>query len=250
MAPSPEYQSHGIASCKVSFGLIDEECNSTICLCCWLQRAGSRIRTRHAVEPTDGACREGLAVVPDLVNPAGEVCAPAISVHPYPEALLRGRIGVNSARLYVRRMRRRTIASLLIVALATGAGAGYAFGLTTQTSFSGRCTPWGNLRGFTPAGINVTVSYQGNWRLTIAEFASNQTRASTLDSACYYEGSGTMSFYVSIANYQGWNTIIALAHKWGTSGTLTITVAVGPSRSTNSTASPYGDATTSLSFLW
>ena len=148
-----------------------------------------------------------------------------------------------------RDMRNRTIVILLVVAILTSTGTGYLIGVANQPSL-GRCAPWGSLRGLIPAGINVTVSYQGDWRLTVAEYASNQTKASALDSVCYYEGSGTTSFYVSYANYQGWNTIMALAHKWGTGGTLTIAVAAGPSTESNSTALPYGDASISLSFLW
>jgi hypothetical protein len=141
-------------------------------------------------------------------------------------------------------MRKWVIVVLLVVLVVASAGTGYLVGVN-QPSL-GRCTPWG---GSGIAGINVTVSYQGNWRLSVAEFASNQTRASTLDSVCYYEGSGTISFYFGYANYNGWNTVMALAHKWGTTGTLTVTVMVGPSMSSNSTATSYGDASTSLSFL-
>ena len=147
-------------------------------------------------------------------------------------------------------MRRRTAAAFLLVGILVGAGVGYLVGLETSQSGLGRCTPLGSLSGLMPAGVIVTVSYQGNWRLAIAEFRSNQTTASTLYSVCYYEGSGTTSFYVSIANYQGWNTVIALAHKWGTNGTLVVTVAAGAlSRNSNNTALSYGDASTSLHFL-
>src|SRR5271157_3093631 len=134
-------------------------------------------------------------------------------------------------------MRNRTIAALLVVAILAGAGVGYFEGLAVSQSSLGRCTPWGSLGGvFIPAGVNVTVSYQGDWSLAIVEFGSNQTRASALDSVCYYEGNGNTSFYVSIANYQGWNTVVASAHKFGAGGTLTVTVMFGGS-STNSTAS-------------
>ena len=145
-------------------------------------------------------------------------------------------------------MENRTVASILVVALVTGSGVGYLVGQANQPDW-GRCTPWGSLQGSIPAGINVTVSYQGRWWMTMAEFASNQTKASTLDSTCYYEGNNRISFYVSIANYQGWNTIDVRAHKWGTSGTMTVAISAGPSTSSNSTATPYGDATTTLSFL-
>ncbi len=149
-------------------------------------------------------------------------------------------------------MKNGVIAALLIVAILAGMGAGYLAGATypPNQAGSGRCTPTGSLGGFIPAGVIITVSYQGDWRLAVAEFTSNQTRASALSSVCYYEGNGTDSFYVSIANYQGWNTVIALAHKWGTNGTLTVNVAVGPqSTVTNSTSLPYGDASASLWFF-
>ncbi len=120
------------------------------------------------------------------------------------------------------------MATLLALVVTVSAGVGYFVGSTSQSS-TGRCTPWGSLGGSIPAGVDVTVSYQSDWRLAIAEFASNQTRASTLDSVCNYEGSGNISFYVSIANYQG--------------------VMFGGSSSTNSTTSAYGTATVSFSFL-
>lgn len=145
-------------------------------------------------------------------------------------------------------MRNRVIVALMVVSILAGAVAGYFVGLMNQPNL-GHCSPLGSLQGSIPAGVNVAVSYQGNWRLSIAEFDSNQTTASALYYVCNYEGSGTTSFYVSYANYQGWNTLFALAHKYGTSGTLTVTAA-GPSiSSSNSTASSYGDASTSISFL-
>jgi len=145
-------------------------------------------------------------------------------------------------------MRNGVVAALLVVAILVGAGVGYFEGLAASQSSLGGCTPWGSLSGLIPAGVNVTISYQGDWRLAIAEFGSNQTRASALDSVCYYEGNGNTSFYVSIANYQGWNTVVASAHKFGAGGTLTVTVMFRGS-STNSTTSAYGTATTSFSFF-
>jgi hypothetical protein len=144
-------------------------------------------------------------------------------------------------------MRNEVIATLLVVAIIAGAGVGYYVGSANQSNL-GLCSPWGSLTGAVPAGVNVTVSYQGNWRLSIVEFRSNQTRASALDSVCYYEGNGRISFYVSIANYQGWNTVVASAHSFG-AGTLTVTVMVAASSKTNSTTTAYGDATTSFSFF-
>ena len=146
-------------------------------------------------------------------------------------------------------MRNWVKATLLALFVAVSGGVGYFVGSTSQSS-TGRCTPVGSIGGSSPAGVDVTVSYQSDWRLAIAEFASNQTRASTLDSVCSYEGSGDTSFYVSIANYQGWNTVIASAHKFGgAGGTLTVTVMFGGSSSTNSTTSAYGTVTVSFSFL-
>ncbi len=150
-------------------------------------------------------------------------------------------------------MRNWVMATLLALVVAVSAGVGYGVGYfvgSTSQSSTGRCTPVGSIGGSIPAGVDVTVSYQSDWRLAIAEFASNQTRASTLDSVCSYEGSGDTSFYVSIANYQGWNTVVAAAHKFGgAGGTLTVTVMFGGSSSTNSTTSAYGTATVSFSFL-
>lgn len=139
------------------------------------------------------------------------------------------------------------MAALLVVGIIAGAGVGYVVG-QSDLSGPGLCTTFGSLGNATPAGVKVTVSYRGDWRLAVVEFGSNRTTASSLDSVCYYNGSGSVSFYVSIANYQGWNTVVASAHKFGATGTLTVTVAFGGS-STNSTSSAYGTANTSLSFL-
>jgi hypothetical protein len=144
------------------------------------------------------------------------------------------------------------MASLLALVVAFSGGLGYWTGVFvgSHRSITGRCAPWGSLSGSSPAGVNVTVSYQSDWRLAIAVFASNQTRASTLDSACAYDGNGNISFYVSIANYQGWNTVVASAHKFGgAGGTLTVTVIFGGLSGTNSTTSAYGTTTVSFSFL-
>lgn len=145
-------------------------------------------------------------------------------------------------------MRNRTIAALLVVSILAGVVTGYFVGQLNQPN-AGRCTLTGTVPGSVPAAVRVVVSYQDNWRLSVVEFGSNETKASTLDYVCYYEGIGTNSFYVSFVNYQGWNTIFALAHKLGSTGTLNLTVAFGPSSNTNSTNSSYGDASTSLSVL-
>ena len=112
-------------------------------------------------------------------------------------------------------MRNGTVAALPVVAILAGAGAGYLAGRAANQSSLGRCTPMGSLGGLILAGVNVTVSYQEDWRLAIAEFGSNQTKASALDSVCYHEGNGNVSFYVSIAKYQGWNTVVASATNSG-----------------------------------
>src|SRR5207249_12224097 len=96
-------------------------------------------------------------------------------------------------------MRNWIVATLLALVVTVSAGVGYFVGSTSQSS-TGRCTPWGSLGGSSPAGVDVTVPYQSDWRLAIAEFASHQKRASTLASACNYDGSGTTFIYLSIAN--------------------------------------------------
>ena len=154
---------------------------------------------------------------------------------------------------------RKLFVTLVVVAVLASGGAGYLLGLANQPvqgsqTRAGECTTWGSLANtyssaVIPVGANITVSYPGNWRLTVAEFASSQTKASAMTSVCYYEGSGRVSFYLSYANYLGANTILALAHKWGTNGTLTLTVSAGPSSASNSTSQAYGDASASVSFL-
>lgn len=145
-------------------------------------------------------------------------------------------------------MKNRVIAALLAVLVVVSGALGYWIGQYNQPN-PGPCLVGRSVQGAVPAGATLSVSYESNWRLSFAEFASNQTKASALSYVCYYEGSGTTSFYVSYANYQGWNTILALAHKLGTTGTLTLNVAGGGSSSVNSTALSYGDASIAISFF-
>jgi len=166
-------------------------------------------------------------------------------------------------------MRDGVVASLLVVAILAGAGAGFFTGSSTThtttvtttatettmmtttatTTIQGNCSPLDGSSIALPVGFRVTVSYEGNWGLSIVTFAANSTSASALDSTCYSEGSGTTTFYVSLANYTGgWNTLVALAHKFGSNGTLTVSANIGNETNSSSTTQSYGSATTTLSF--
>jgi len=121
---------------------------------------------------------------------------------------------------------------------------------TTFTTIQGTCSP---LSGSPepvaiPVGFRVTVSYEGNWSVSIATFAAKSVNASAFSSACYSSGDGTTTFYVGLANYvSGWNTVLALAHKFGTNGTLTVSANIGNETNSSSTAQSYGSAVTTLS---
>jgi hypothetical protein len=166
-------------------------------------------------------------------------------------------------------MRNEVIFTLLVVAILAGAGAGFFTGssnthATTITTTStettimtttatpiiqGNCSPLGGSSIALPVGFRVTVSYEGDWSVSIATFAAKSTNAGDFFSACSSTGAGTTTFYVGLANYTGgWNTILAMAHKFGSSGNLTVTASIGNETSSSSTARPYGSATTTLSF--
>ena len=166
-------------------------------------------------------------------------------------------------------MKNGVVAVLLVVAILAGAGAGFFTGssnahtttvtatatettvvtTTATTTVQGNCSPLGGSSIAVPVGFDITVSYEGDWRLSIATFAANSTNASLLDSTCYTEGSGTTTFYVSLANYTGgWNTVVALAHKFGANGTLTVSASIGSETNSSSTNLSYGSAITTLSF--
>jgi hypothetical protein len=168
-------------------------------------------------------------------------------------------------------MKSGVVAALLVVAILVGAGAGYLFGnvnertvtsfftvstttitlvtTTTTTVMLGTCSPIGGIPPFPlPVGFHVTVSYEGNWSVAIATFAAKTVNGSGFVSACESLGNGTTTFYVGLANYTGWNSVLAMAHKFGSNGTLTVDAAIGNETSSNSTTQPYGSAITILSF--
>jgi hypothetical protein len=121
---------------------------------------------------------------------------------------------------------------------------------TISTTNQNSCTPVSSLPDmFVPVGFLVTVSYDGNWSLSIASFASKVVNANAFSGACYYEGSGTMTFYVGLADYLGgWSTVVVLAHKFGSNGTLTASASIGDEANSNSTTQSYGSVIATISF--
>ena len=149
-------------------------------------------------------------------------------------------------------MKGRLSLVLMVVGLLVGVGIGYFAnstlnGTTTKTE---SCTTLSSLQNVaSPVGFEPTVSYQGEWRVSIATFAAKADNVSALTYVCTYVGSGTETFYVGLANYLGgWNTMVVLAHKLGSSGTLTMSASFGNQTSTNSTTQAYGSAVITLSF--
>jgi len=174
-------------------------------------------------------------------------------------------------------MRKGTVAALVLVLVVTAAAGGYVAGetnqhvttmvststalsttmttvttttVTTVTGVQGACSP---LSGFSaipiPVGFDVNVSYVGNWSVSIATFAAKSIDASGFSYACSSMGNGTTTFYVGLANYTGeWNTVLVMGHKFGSSGTLTVSASIGNETSSNRTSQPYGSAFTTLSF--
>ena len=159
---------------------------------------------------------------------------------------------------------------MVILLVVVSAAAGYTLGVVNQhtttktttktttntitttisTTSPDSCYPLSDSSGLLiPVGFDVTVSYEGDWSLSIASFASKAANVSAFSGACYYEGSGTMTFYVGLANYLGgWNTIVVLAHKFGSNGTLTASASIGDETDSNSTTQSYGSVRTTISF--
>ena len=143
---------------------------------------------------------------------------------------------------------------LIVVALLVGLGIGY-FGnsvLNGTSTKTDSCTTLSSLRGvLIPVGFEPQVSYQGEWRVSIATFAAKSNNVSALTYVCTYDGSGTETFYVGLANYLGgWNTMVVLANKLGASGTLTLQANMGNETITNSTTQAYGSAVGTVSFYF
>jgi hypothetical protein len=145
-------------------------------------------------------------------------------------------------------MKGRLSLTLIVVALLVGVGIGYfGSGISTQTEPCTTLSSLPNVPG--PVGFEPTVSYQGEWRVSIATFAAKSDNVSALTYVCTYKGSGTETFYVSLANYSGgWNTMVVLGHKFGSSGALTLQVSIGNQTSTNSTTQAYGSTVITTSF--
>lgn len=102
-----------------------------------------------------------------------------------------------------------------------------------------------------PVGFEPTVSYQGTWSVNIATFAAQSDNASALSYVCTYDGNGTTTFYVPLANYLGgWNTLVVAGHKSGSNGTLTLSASMGNQTATESTSQPYGRVVLTLSWYY
>jgi len=167
-------------------------------------------------------------------------------------------------------MKDGAIASLLVVAILIGAGAGYFAGsngqhtttvtpsttvtsTVTTTAFStavGPCSPLSNTSGIAiPVGFRVTISNEGNWSISIAAFAAKSANESTFYYSCYSDGIGTRTYYVGLGNYTGGqNTLQALAQKLSANGNLTLNASIGSENDSNNVAQPYGSTFVTLTF--
>jgi len=150
-------------------------------------------------------------------------------------------------------MRNGTIASLLVIAVLGGAGAGYLVGgqvtkmKTVTTTVTGQC-PLAIATEHPTNGFSVEISYQGPWNATVSTYSSIGSAAPAyLLSKCQYGGSGVAYLYVPPTGTIGGGTVIGAAHKLDSSnGTLTVTVSYGGLSRMNSTALPLGSTTTFL----
>jgi hypothetical protein len=156
-------------------------------------------------------------------------------------------------------MRNGVVASLLVIAMLAGAGAGYFIGsqrvaATTYTTFVScpQSKPGPPLTAYTtgpPIGpiFRVEFSYQGPWNATVSTYSALATSPAYLLSSCHYGGSGTAYVYVVPPNPNGEQTVVGVAHKLDSSnGNLTVTVLYGAYPRSNSTTLPFGSAMTSV----
>lgn len=149
-------------------------------------------------------------------------------------------------------MKGRVFLVLIVVALLVGVGIGYFGNNALNGGKTESCSTISSLRNVAiPVGFEPTVAYQGDWRVSIATFAAKSDNVTALAYVCTYLGNGTETFYVSLANYLGgWNTMVVLGHKLGSSGTLTLGGSFGNQTSTNSTTQAYGSAVITVSFYF
>lgn len=147
-------------------------------------------------------------------------------------------------------MKRRLALALLVVAVLIGVGIGYFANTALNVTKTDSCTTLSSLQHVAiPIGFEPQVSYQGDWRVSIATFAGKADNVSALSYVCTYYGSGSETFYVHLANYLGgWNTMVVLAHKFSTGGTLSVEASMGNETSTNSTSQSYGSAVITISY--
>ncbi len=149
-------------------------------------------------------------------------------------------------------MKGRVSLVLIVIALLVGVGIGYYGNTALNGGTTESCSTLSSLRNAaSPVGFEPTVTYQGEWRVSIATFAAKSDNVTALTYVCTYVGSGTETFYVGLANYlRGWNTLVVLGHKLGSSGTLTLQGSFGNQTSTNCTTQAYGSAVITVSFYF
>jgi hypothetical protein len=115
---------------------------------------------------------------------------------------------------------------------------------TVTTTVAGSC-PSATTEEYPSSGFIAEVSYQGPWNATISTYSAFATTPAYLLSTCHYGGNGTAYVYVAPPNPNGEQTVLVSGQKLDSGGgNLTVTVSYGVASRSNSTASPFGTATT------
>jgi len=145
-------------------------------------------------------------------------------------------------------MRNGVIMVLLVLAILTGAGAGYLLGnrkiVTTTVTVSCPSATTEEYSG----DFEVEVSYQGPWNANVSTYSAFATTPEYLIWTCHYAGSGTAYISIASPNHNREQTVFCAAHKLDPSGgNLTVTVTYGAGFRSNSTTLPFGSTMTFVS---
>ena len=159
-------------------------------------------------------------------------------------------------------MRQGILALIMAILLVAGLAVGYIGGVanrqtTTATVTATTVTTTTNVvcsalfvqnpeEGKTD--FTVEVSFQGQWNATVKTYSAFETTPAYLHTTCDYYGNGAATIYVVPWNPNGEQTVMVTANKLASGdGNLTVSVGWGEAFRSNSTTSPYGSTTTSIS---
>jgi len=145
----------------------------------------------------------------------------------------------------------------MAVLLVAGLGVGYLGGVanrqTVTTTVSVVCpTPSSNLTNtFANSGevsFVIVISFHGQWDAVVSTYSALEPSPAYMVQTCDYAGSNTAYVGFTPWNSSGEQSVKVTAYKLDSgNGNLTVSVGFGEAFRSNSTISPYGSTTTSIS---